>query len=234
VTNPELNGLLCCRFVRYGLKHGNNEAFTYMLGAYGLMLTFGFPRSAAGTRLTKIAYGLSACFEGLLIRGRLHLLMGLDGQYRSPKEAVSYFEKSVGYGLEANDRAFVGYAMELHILNHTGDMYAMSAFLSNYEETYGQVLDKETLMQFRIARMHIAELQGESGALDEIGVPVQEEHVNLSQKNQVFHYCTCKMEMDYLAERYRQALEWVNIASFDSFESQKIPLQSRKQHVYQS
>ncbi|MCD9026408.1 response regulator transcription factor [Cohnella silvisoli] len=55
-----MNGLLCCRFVRYGLKHGNNETFTFMLGAYGLMLTFAFPRSAAGTRLTNIAFGLTS------------------------------------------------------------------------------------------------------------------------------------------------------------------------------
>ncbi|SEM62644.1 AAA family ATPase [Paenibacillus sp. OV219] len=234
VTNTELSALLNCQLVRYGLKHGNNEAFTYMLGAYGVMLTFAFPRSGAGSRLTKIAYGLSTRFESLLIRGRLHVLMGLAGQYRSPQEAVGYFEKAVGYGLEANDSAFVGYAMELRILNHSGDLYALSAFLTEYEEKFGQLLDKETLMQFRIARMYMAEMQGESGALDAIGLPVQEEQVYLSQKNQVFHYCTCKMETDYLAERYQQALKWVNISSYHSFETKKIPLQSRKQHVYET
>ncbi|MDQ6419590.1 AAA family ATPase [Paenibacillus sp. LHD-117] len=232
VSSPELAAVLYPRFIRYGLKHGNNEAFIFMLGAYGMMLDLGFPRNNAGARLTKLAYELSTSFESAVLRGRLHFVMGLSGQYRSSHEAVKHFEKSVDYGLQAGDMTFAAYSTVLRIINHTGDLYVLSAFMSDCEQSYEKVLDEVTLKLFRITRMYMRELQGESGTLDEIDVPVRGEHLNVNQKNQAFYYCTCKMETAYLAKGYRMALKWGERARFN--ETRQNPLLTCKQLLYQS
>ncbi|MFC5471831.1 AAA family ATPase [Cohnella suwonensis] len=232
VSSPELAAVLYPRFIRYGLKHGTNEAFIFMLGAYGMMLDLGFPRYNAGARLTKLAYELSTSFESAVLRGRLHFVMGLSAQYRSPHEAVKHFEKSVDYGLKVGDMTFAAYSTVLRIINHTSDLYALSAFLSDCERTYEKALDEVTLKLFRITRMYMSELQGEFGTLDEIDVPVRGEPLNVNQKNQAFYYCTCKMETAYLAKGYRMALEWGARARLN--ETQQNPLLTSKQLIYKS
>lgn len=233
VINPELTAVLYPRFVRYGLKHGSNEAFAFMLGAYGMILGFGFPRNVAGFRFIETAYLLSSFFENTALKCRLHFIMGLSEQYRSSEKAVEHFEQSVGYGLEAADLTFVGFSMGLSIINHTGDLRTLSARVAYYEETSRQLLDDVTLKLFRIVRWHVAELQGDANEIDEVIAAIEGNRFNNNtHNNQAFYICSCKIEIAYLAGRYREALEWVERAR--SFDSQQTPLLVRKQHIYQA
>ncbi|MFD0682214.1 MULTISPECIES: AAA family ATPase [unclassified Paenibacillus] len=236
IDNAELSGVLYSRFVRYGLKRGNNEAFAFMLGAYGTLLTFGLKRYSAGCRLAEIAYELAAPFESKVLRCRLHFVMGLIGQYRSPGEVIANMDQAVRYGLESGDMMFTGYAMSLRILNHTGDLHSLSACISQYEVSW-HLLDEVTLMVFRIARWHMAKLQGApvevEVEVDEFEDWVQGNPTNETQKNQAYYYCVCHIEAAYLSGCYQEALEWIDRSNkLNGFHQG--PLMVRKQQLYHS
>ncbi|WP_171650677.1 AAA family ATPase [Paenibacillus foliorum] len=232
IENAELSGVLYSRFVRHGLKHGNNEAFAFMLGAYGTLLTFGLNRFSSGYRLVEIANELAAPFENKVLKCRLHFIMGLIAQYKSPAEVVANMDQSVRYGLESGDLMFTGYSMSIRILNHVGDLYSLSDCISQYELSR-HLLNEVTLRVFRIARWHMGMLQDESVDSGEFEEWIQEEHSNETQRNQAYYYCICHIEAAYLSGRYREVLEWVDRSNKLNCNHQG-PLLIRKQQLYHS
>ncbi|WP_179233069.1 helix-turn-helix transcriptional regulator [Paenibacillus rigui] len=237
----ELYAVLLSRFVRYGLKRGNGEAFALMLCIYGSIFVKGFPSFVPGyngrfrlteTSYTEAAYLLSASFESRSFQCHLHLYRGLITQHRNPIKAVEHFEQSVRYGLEAGDLTFVGHSMHSHITTHIGDLHTLSERITYYEEVSKLLVDEDTLQLFRIARRYIAELNGLASEIDEISVPMEGNPRNQTQNNQAFYTCTCKIEIAYLIGQYREALKWAELGSYNS--NQQNPLQIRKQHVYKS
>ncbi|MFC5406609.1 AAA family ATPase [Cohnella soli] len=237
----ELYAVLLSRFVRYGLKHGNNEVFTVVLCIYGSIfvkkLRDFFPGNNVGFRptetfYTETAYLLSSSFESGTLKCHLHLYMGLIKQYRNPVQAVEHFGQSIRYGLEAGDMTFVGHAMHTHITTHVGDLHTLSERIAYYEEISQLLLDKDTLQLFHIARQYITELTGSASKMDEISVPMESHSRNQTQNNQAFYTCTCRIEIAYVTGEYREALRWAELGSNCSY--QQAPLQIGKQEVYKS
>ncbi|WP_091172606.1 AAA family ATPase [Paenibacillus sp. 1_12] len=232
ISNPEVAAVLYAKFVRYGLKHGNNEAFTFMLVAYAMIQGIAFNYYSFAYRLMESAYLLSAQFENTTFKCRLHFGIGLIEQYRNPVKAVEHFEKSARYGMESGDLTFAGFSVSLSILNHTGDLRDLSACLSVYEATSWPMLDEVTRNLLRITRSYIAELEGKPGIRMELDELMNGELSNVTQENQAFYACTCKIQIAYLNRSYREALGWVKRTKFNS--KHLTLFQLRKQHFYQS
>ncbi|WP_275901104.1 AAA family ATPase [Paenibacillus periandrae] len=232
ISNPEVAALLYAKFVRYGLQHGNNEAFTFMLVAFAMIQGIALNRYSFAYQLLDVAFQLSAQFENTSFKCRLHFAAGLIEQYRDPIKAAEHFEKSARYGLESGDLTFAGFSVSLRILNHTGDLRDLSACVSVYEATSWPLLDEVTRNLLRITRSYIDELEGKPGVHMELDELMNGDLSNVTQKNQAFYACTSKIQIAYLNGAYREALSWVERTKFNSH--QLTLFQLRKQHFYQS
>ncbi|MDB4867156.1 MAG: hypothetical protein JWR03_1489 [Cohnella sp.] len=229
----ELSAVLFSRFVRYGLKHGNNEAFAYILAGYGLVIFRNkISFFQAGLHYIETACLLSSSFESTDLRCRLCYIRGLARLQQNPEEGVEHFQQSVYYGLESANLTFVSIAMLTVTTIHTGDLHTLSARITEYEAISQKLVDEITLNIFRIARWYVAQLRGEVGEGDEVVMPLQSSRFKETLNNEVYYICTCQIEIAYLAGRYREALEWVEQGKFNTFRQTR--MQVRKQHVYQS
>ncbi|MBP1988780.1 AAA family ATPase [Paenibacillus eucommiae] len=232
IISLELSAVLFSRFVRYGLKHGNNEAFTCVLAGYGLVI-FRNNISSFHTGLQHIetACTLSSSFESTDLQCRLLYIKGLAKLLQNPEEGMRCFEQSMRYGMESANLAFVSIAMLTCTTNHTGDLHTLTARIVNFETMSQKLVDEVTLNIFRIARWYVAQLQGEVES-DEVVMPLQNSRLKERLNNEVYYTCTCQIEIAYLSGRYREALEWVEKGKFNTFRQTR--LQVRKQHVYHS
>ncbi|WP_239616223.1 AAA family ATPase [Cohnella mopanensis] len=229
----ELSAMLFARFVRYGLKRGNNEAFAYVLAGYGLVISRNKVSFAhTGLHYMKTAFQLSSECGSTDLLCRLHSIMGLAVNLQNPDKSVEHFEQSVRYGMESANLPFASIAMLISTTTHIGDLDTLSARVTNYEEISQQLVDEVTLNIFRIARWYMAQLRGEVGDNDEAIMPVQNERFEESLNNEVYYTCSCKIEIAYLFGRYSEALEWVEQGKFNTFRQTR--MQVRKQHVYHS
>ncbi|MFC5471338.1 BREX system ATP-binding domain-containing protein [Cohnella suwonensis] len=230
VLDTNLPAVLYPKFIRYGLKQGNNEAFAFMLGAYGMMLRFGFPRLRSGFRIIETARLLSSSFESAVMKCRLHFVIGLSEQSRSSAKAAAHFEQSVRYGLDSADLTFAGFSMALRVINHTGDLRTLSAQIAEYEQSSRSLLDDITRRALRVARWHVEALRGEDGEIDPELKEVMDNRSTKTDDNQSHYICSCIMESSYLAGRYREALEWVERA--EGYDAGETPLLTWKRHLY--
>ncbi len=229
----ELSAVLFSRFVRYGLKHGSNEAFAYLLAGYGLVILRNkISFAQTGLHYINTAFQLSAAMESADLLCRLHYIMGLAVYIQKPDEGVEHFEQSVRCGMESANLTYVSIAMLTGTTSHVGDLYTLSERVTKYEEISQQLVDEVTLNIFRIARWYMAQLQGGNGENSEVVIPVQNERFEETLNNEVYYTCSCKIEIAYLFGRYEEALEWVEQGKFNTF--RQIRMQVRKQHVYHS
>ncbi|TBL77333.1 AAA family ATPase [Paenibacillus thalictri] len=232
-TSLELSAVLFSRFVRYGLKYGNNEAFAYILAGYGLVILRNkISLSQMGSQYIETAYLLSSALESTDLRCRMYYIRGLAALLQNPDEAAEHFNKSVGYGMESANLTFVSIAMLTCTTNHTGDLQLLSERITDYEEVSQKLVDEITLNIFRIARWYLAQLKGELGENDEVVAPLITQRSTHMLNNEVYYTCTCQAEIAYLDGRYHDALEWVQQGQFNNFRQTR--MQVRKQHVYQS
>jgi predicted ATPase/DNA-binding NarL/FixJ family response regulator len=232
VLYPEMMAVLNSKFIRYGLKHGNNEAFVFTLCAYGFVLVYKFFPLTLGFRYTETANLLSSSFESRALQCRLHFLSALAMLSINPEESDKLFNHSVRYGLDSAELIFVGLSITFSIFTHMGDLPSLSAKLIRFEEATLQLQDKTILELFRIARWYMAEMHGETNKMSETEVPGHAIDFKKIYKLETFYICTCHMEIAYLAGRYREVLEWREIARNTTYSQPR--LQERKQRVYQS
>ncbi|QJD86605.1 AAA family ATPase [Cohnella herbarum] len=229
----ELSAVLFSRFVRYGLKHGNNEAFAYILAGYGLVILRNkISFFQTGLYYINTAFRLSASLDSADLLCRLHYIMGLAVLLHDPDEGVEHLEQSVRYGMESANLTYVNIAMLTSATTHVGNLDSLSARLTTFEDVPQQLVDKVTLNIFRIARWYLARLQGLAGENDEVAMPVQNERFEETLNHEVYYTCSCKIEISYLFGRYDEALEWVEQGKFNTFRQTR--MQVRKQHVYHS
>lgn len=229
----ELSAILFSRFVRFGLKHGNNEAFAYILAGYGLVILRNkISLTQLGLHYIETAFLLASSFESTDLYCRLYYIRGLSKLQQSPKEGLEHFDQSIHYGMESANLTFVSIAMLTCTTTHTGNLYALSARITEYEARSQKLVDEVTLNIFRIARRYVAQLQGEVPDNDEVVIPLQSNRSKGTLNNEIYYICTCQIEIAYLAGRYREALEWVEQGEFNTFRQTR--MQVRKQHVYQS
>ncbi|QSF46312.1 AAA family ATPase [Paenibacillus tianjinensis] len=228
----ELSAVLFSRFVRYGLKAGNNEAFAYILAGYGLVILRNkMSLYQKGKLYIETASQLSAPFESTDLSCRLDYIRGLARLQQNPQEAGDYFRQSVQHGMEAANLSFVSIAMLTSTVNHTGSLHSLSRMIMEYEILSRKLVDEVTLSIFRIAKEYVARMQGDTGFSMEAALPVQnnsrsEESLN----NEIYYICTCETELAYLEGRYRDALVWVAQGRFNTFRQTR--MQVHKQHIY--
>jgi predicted ATPase/DNA-binding NarL/FixJ family response regulator len=229
---PEMMAVLNAKFIRYGLKHGNNEAFVFTLCAYGFVLVYKFFPLTLGFRYMEMADLLSSSFESRSLQCRLHFLRALAMLSLNPEESAKLFDHSVRDGLDSAELIFVGSSIMFSIFTHMGDLPALSAKLTRFEEATLQLQDKTSMELFRIARWFMAEMHGETNKMNETEVPGHAIDFKKIYKLETFYICTCHMEIAYLDGRYREVLEWREIARNITYTKPR--LQERKQRVYQS
>ncbi|WP_161601416.1 AAA family ATPase [Paenibacillus luteus] len=229
----ELTAVLFSRFIRYGLKHGNNEAFAYLLAGYGLVILRNkISLSYTGLYYIDTAILLSTSFESNDLQCRLNYIRGLARLQQNPEEGVEHFEKSMRYGMESANLTYVSIAMLTSTTTHIGDLYALSERISDFEETSQMLVDEVTHSIFRIARWYVARMQGEDKESDEVALPLQSVRSEETLNHEVYYICTCQIEIAYLEGRYREALDWVEKGRFNTFRQTR--MQVRKQHIYHS
>lgn len=225
-----LSAVLFSRFVRYGLKHGNNEAFSYMLASYG-MVVYKMSGFYTGAQYVDRAFHLASSFDSADLRSKLYYLRGLI-RMMNPEEAAKQFEQSIQYGMESANLNYVSIAMMTHITNYNGDMNALSALIKHYEEISQQLVDGVTLNIFRITRGYIAQMQDGAVESDEVVTPLKREQYREILNNEMYYTCTCKIETAYLFGRYREALEWVERGEWNTYLQTRVHI--RKQRIYHS
>ncbi|MGE6573509.1 AAA family ATPase [Paenibacillus xylanexedens] len=229
----ELAAMLFSRFIRYGLKHGNNEAFAFILAGYGLVILRNkISLSRTGLHYIDTAILLSASFDSMDLQCRLNYIGGLARLQQNPKEGFEHLEKSMHYGMESANLTYVSISMLTSVTTHIGDLYALTARISAYEEISQMLVDEETHSIFRIARWYIAKLQGEVEESDQIILPLKNSRSEETLNNDVYYLCTCQIEIAYLEGQYRDALDWVEEGRFNTFRQTR--MQVRKQHIYHS
>ncbi|WP_258166294.1 AAA family ATPase [Paenibacillus sp. PCH8] len=229
----ELTAVLFSRFIRYGLRHGNNEAFAFMLAGYGLVILRNkISLSRTGLHYIDTAILLSASFESIDLQCRLNYIRGLARLQPNPEEGFKHMEKSIRYGMESANLSYVSIAMLTSATTHIGDLYALTALISDYEKMSQMLVDDETHSIFQIARWYIAKLQGEVRVSDNIMLPIQSLGMQKTLNNEVYYICTCQIEIAYLEGRYGDALDWVDKGRFNTFRQTR--MQVRKQHIYHS
>ncbi|WP_139996533.1 helix-turn-helix transcriptional regulator [Paenibacillus paridis] len=229
----ELTAVLFSKFIRYGLKHGNNESFAYLLAGYGLVILRNkISLFHTGLYYIDTAILLSASFESADLQCRLNYIRGLARLQQNPEEGVEHFEKSIRYGMESANLTYVSIAMLTSTTTHTGDLYALSARISDYEKISQMLVDQVTHNIFRIARDYVTRLQGEDKESDEVALPLQSVRSEETLNHEVYYICTGQIEIAYLEKRYRDALDWVEKGRFNTFRQTR--MQVRKQHIYHS
>jgi predicted ATPase/DNA-binding CsgD family transcriptional regulator len=226
----ELSAVLFSRFVRYGLKHGSNEAFSFMLASFGMVI-YKMSRFYTGPQYIDKAFHLASSFDSADLRCRLYYLRGLV-RINNPAEGVKQFEQSIQYGMESANLTYVSIAMMTTTTNYTGDLHSLSALIKHYEEISQQLVDGVTLNIFRISRWYIAQLQDGAGESDEVVTPLLNDQYKEILNNEVYYTCTCKIEIAYLFGRYREALEWVEKGELNTFLQTRVHV--RKQRIYHS
>ncbi|MBH5317523.1 DUF2791 family P-loop domain-containing protein [Paenibacillus sp. GSMTC-2017] len=225
----ELSAVLFAKFVRYGLRHGNNEAFTFIFASYG-MIVYKVSFYQTGPQYVDQAFELSSSFESADLLCRLHYLRGLTRLQENPQDVVKHYEKSIHYGMESANLSYVSIAMLTATTTHIGDLQSLSARIKEYEEISQQLVDEVTLNIFRIARWYVAQLEGGAGESDEVVIPYLNDRFEETLNNEVYYTCTCQIEIAYLFGRYREALEWIERGKFNTFRQTR--MQGRKQHIY--
>lgn len=229
-VSPELAAVLFSRFVRYGLKHGNNEAFSAILASYGLVI-YRISHFYIGSQYIDKAFHLASSFDSADLQSRLYYVRGLV-RMGNLDEGVKQFEQTIHYGIESANLAYVSIAMMTTTTNYTGDLYSLSALIKHYEEISQQLVDGVTVNIFRIARRYIAQMQDEAGEIGEVATPLLNDRYKKILNNEAYYTCTCQIELAYLFGRYHEALEWVEKGEFHTFlQTQE---QVRKQRIYHS
>ncbi|RXZ79628.1 GAF domain-containing protein [Paenibacillaceae bacterium] len=228
--NLELSAVLFSRFVRYGLKHGSNEAFSFMLASYGLVI-YKKSRFYTGSQYIDKALHLATSFDSADLQCRLYFLRGLV-RLENPNEGGKQFEHSIQYGMESANLKYVSLAMLTTTTTYTGDLHTLSVLIRHYEEISRQLLDEVTLNIFRIVRWYIAQMQDGAEESDEGVTPLLNDRYKEILNNEVYYTCTCKIELAYLFGRYQEALEWVEKGEFNTFRQTRE--QVRKQRIYHS
>jgi predicted ATPase/DNA-binding NarL/FixJ family response regulator len=232
VLYPGMTTVLNSKFIRYGLKHGINETFAFTLCAYGFVLVYQFFPLTLGFRHIETANLLSASFGSKALQCRLHFLNGLAWLSVNPEESDRHFNQSVCDGLDSAELVFVGLSITFSIFTHMGDLPALSAKLNRFEEATLQLQDNKISELFRIAKWYMAEMRGEPHDLNGTEVPGSAIDFKSVYKLETFYICTCHMEIAYLTGRYREVLEWREVARNTIYTKPR--LQERKQMVYQS
>ncbi|GGG05856.1 helix-turn-helix transcriptional regulator [Paenibacillus abyssi] len=239
IEDPEVAAVFFPGFVMHGLKHGQTEAFPFMLGTYAAILCLGFGNYRSASRLAEISYQLSENFDSPRLKCRIHFIFGLILQYRSSIEAADYFKKSVQYGLESGDMNYVGFSMALHVNCVAGNLNRLFDLCSGYYETASRYLDSLTMGHLRIIMQYTSALRGmteeRASFSDETfqeASLLQVTDVSLAQKKQLFYYYTCKIEVCYLLGFYEKALALAKESAIRT-EPTYTPAFIHRQSIYQ-
>ncbi len=230
VLSIEQSAVLFSRFVRYGLKHGSNEAFSFMLASYGMVI-YKISGFRTGTQYVAQASRLASSFDSADLQSRLYYLKGLVGII-NPDEGIRQFEKSIQAGMESANLTYVGIAMMTTITNFTENLHSLAARLQEYEVTSQQLVDGVTRNIFRRAQWYIAQMQDGAGDNDDHVTPLLNEPFKDFVNNEVYYTCTCNLEIAYLFGRYREALEWAHRGERNTFLQTRPHV--RKQRMYHS
>jgi len=228
--NHDLSVVLFSRFVRYGLKRGSNEAFSFLLASYGFVI-YKVSRFYTGPQYIDKALQLASPFDSSDLLCRLYYLRGVV-RLENRDEGVRQFEQSIHYGMESGNLSYVSLAMLTSTTTYIGDLQALSVMIHNYEQISRQLVDEVTHNIFRIARWYMAQLQDGVGEYDDFVTPLLKDRYTAILNNEIYYTCTCQIELAYLFGRYREALEWVEKGGFNTFRQTRE--QSRKQRMYHS
>lgn len=211
IHNPELNIVLCARFVRYGLKRGVNASFMSIVGSYEMFVQRVIPALYQALPTHTLNYLQTTALGSDFKNYHIPYIIGLIKQLEQPSETASYLEKSMRRGLEFGDTTFTNLSMITSLITHNDSVHALFRLLSFLEDKPKQIADDTTLEVFRSANAYYEALQDETKL--EAYISVADLIVEAGNKKQDDNYsCINKLEAAYLAGKHAEALYWAERA----------------------
>jgi predicted ATPase/DNA-binding CsgD family transcriptional regulator/GAF domain-containing protein len=212
IINEESSLVLFTKYVRVSLKQGNSEAFSIALGSYAIAVCFGLKRYKTARRLAAIALNHSEEIDSVLLKGKMHFIMGLILQFLRPQEAGLYFQRAEQLSLEGGDMIYAGYAISSRLITGSEDLRHLNHMCNEYVEKAIRALDGMTLRVLYQTMQYVHLLQSNedtkltfsSEHFDEDSL-LHEEVLNNTYKGNLYYYYTCKLEVYYLYGRYSEA-----------------------------
>ncbi|WP_053373467.1 AAA family ATPase [Paenibacillus sp. FJAT-27812] len=211
IINEESSLVLFTKYVRVSLKQGNSEAFSIALGSYAIAVCFGLKRYKTALRLAEIALNHSEKIDSVLLKGKMHFIMGLILQFLRPQEAGLHFQRSEQLSLEGGDMIYAGYAISSRLITGSEDLRHLNHICNQHEEQAIRALDRMTLRVIYQTRQYVHLLQ--STQETELTFDCEhfqeeslrrEEVLNNTYKGNRYYYYTCKLEIYYLFGHYSE------------------------------
>jgi predicted ATPase/DNA-binding NarL/FixJ family response regulator/GAF domain-containing protein len=213
MVSEESAVLLFTKYVRMSLKQGNSEAFSFMLGSYASALSLGLKSYKTALRLAETALRYSEKTDSVLLKGRIHFIMGLILQFHRPQQSGEYFEQGGQLCLEGGDLLYAGSSIAAHVITASGDLRSLHDLCRRYVDTANRALDATTLRVLHLTMQYVSLLQNTSGERLTIssenfddGKLLDEEILNDTRKYNLYYYYTCKLEVYYLYGYYTEAV----------------------------
>jgi predicted ATPase/DNA-binding CsgD family transcriptional regulator/GAF domain-containing protein len=213
IINEETSLILFTKYIRVSLKQGNSEAFSIALGSYAIAVCFGLKRYKTAVRLAEIALNRSDEIDSVLLKGKIHFIMGLILQFLRPQEADLYFQRSEQLSLEGGDMIYAGYAISSRLITGNEDLRYLNRMCNQYVEKAIRAMDEMTLRVIYQTKQYVHLLQStEETKLTfncehfEEDSLLREEVLNNTHKGNRYYYFTCKLEVYYLYGHYLEAM----------------------------
>ncbi|ASS74028.1 hypothetical protein CIG75_02880 [Tumebacillus algifaecis] len=222
---------LYAKFIRYGAKKGINEPFVLLLSVYELLLQRGLPQFLEGYCPIKLEHLQATSQLSQRFQPKLPFMIGFSKQLENPIEASIYLEKSLRLGVEITDPAFVNLAIAMCLLNHCGDVHALSKLLAYMEREPRPFTVDRVLELIQVAKAYLAALQDASLQDAFVAIP-DPDRMDRAQDEEDNFSCGCRLEVAYLSGKYKEAQYWAKRCR----ENELAPdlLQVRKQRLYEA
>ncbi|WP_269433893.1 LuxR C-terminal-related transcriptional regulator [Paenibacillus sp. JCM 10914] len=207
IQNAESLIALYARFIRYGLQKGINKYLVRIIGIYELILQRGLPSVFHVRPATQLERMQSVLRTESNLQYQLSLISGISKQLENPAEAMVHLDKALHWSVEHSDALYANLAVVTSLINHLGDIHELSERLAYFEHKSKTFADHSTLEVVSTAHAYQAALQDETLHERFVAIPISHgtEHEPEDEDN---YSCGCRLEVAYLAGKYREALYW--------------------------
>lgn len=214
ITNEQLAVILFAKYVRMALDQRNSEALAIALGSYAITLCFGLKSFKASLRLVEIALRYSEKMDSVVLKGKIHFMVGMILQFLRPQLSDRHFEHAAQFSLEVGDLNYAGYAISSRIITDTGNLRRLSRMCKQYELTANRMLDAMSVRVIDLTNQYVRLLQSVTDAPNvkiqfeyfDNSRLLQETEMNNAYKSYIVYNATCKLEVYYLYGYYAEAL----------------------------
>ncbi|GKU77209.1 AAA family ATPase [Paenibacillus sp. L3-i20] len=223
---------LYARAIRYGVQNGMDEQLVGVRSVYELILQRVFPTIRFPSRTSTLAV---TQYAGTIKSDNRYIISFMEGvllQLEKPVATSPIIFKAMREGMEAGDKGFAYAALVISLVAYNGKLTGLIELHDYYKEHMQHNADSKIGELVEVAKRYISALQEEASLEKFIStfrdpsqtIPGHQEEDNYS--------CGCRLEVAYLAGRYREALYWAKLARVNELPLDWIRV--RKQRVYEA